>query len=168
MGDFRALPLIHQDTERLQKQTPADSAGNSETVEFTDPAAYRFWVDEHVRFQDLDPLGHANNNAFGIYFESGRVAFLSALGFKDGQENRGTVLARITIDFRAELRYADRIRIGSRILKVGRTSATLASAVFRDDLCAATCSAVIVLIDTESRRPTEFSQSARDRMNAYL
>jgi hypothetical protein len=27
------------------------------------PAAYRFWMDEHVRFSDLDPLGHANNNA---------------------------------------------------------------------------------------------------------
>ena len=133
-----------------------------------DASSYRFWVDEHVRFQDLDPLGHANNNAFGVYFESGRVAFLRELGFKDGQDNRGTVLARITVVFRAELHYADRIRIGTRVVRIGRTSATMASAVFRGELCAATAEAVMVLIDTDTRRPTEFSPAARDRISAYL
>lgn len=152
----------------MQKATPGNPAGDVEAFDFADPSTYSFWVDEHVRFQDLDPLGHANNNAVGVYFESGRVAFMGTLGFKDGQDSRGTVLARITIDFRAELHYGDRIRIGSRIAKIGRTSATLVSAVFRGDLCAATSSAVMVLIDTESRRPVEFSPAARTRMNAYL
>ena len=152
----------------MQKDTAAGSTADAGAFDPTDRSGYRFWVDEHVRFQDLDPLGHANNNAFGVYFESGRVAFMRALGFKDGQDNRGTVLARITIEFKAELHYGDRIRIGARILKVGRTSATLASAVFREDLCAATSSAVMVLIDTNTRRPTEFSPAARERMDAYL
>ena len=39
----------------------------------TDPGSYSFWATEHVRFADLDMLGHVNNKAYATYFEPARV-----------------------------------------------------------------------------------------------
>ena len=41
---------------------------------------YPYWIDESVRFADLDPLGHVNNAAISTYFESARVALFSDAG----------------------------------------------------------------------------------------
>ncbi len=43
-------------------------------------ASYGFWSDDKLRFGDLDPLGHVNNAAYATFSESGRVAFVEALG----------------------------------------------------------------------------------------
>ena len=47
-----------------------------------DPASYRFWIEDHVRFADLDPLGHCNNAAISTFFESSRVALFAAAGHR--------------------------------------------------------------------------------------
>jgi acyl-CoA thioester hydrolase len=46
--------------------------GRQEIPDAMDPASYRFWVTEHIRFADLDLLGHVNNVAFTVYAESCR------------------------------------------------------------------------------------------------
>jgi len=48
------------------------------------------------------------------------------------------VIARLTIDFRTELNYGDQLRIGTRLLKLRRTSAVLGHGLFRRETCAAT------------------------------
>ncbi len=139
-----------------------------DAVDLRTESDYRFWLDEHVRFADLDTLGHANNNAFGVYFESGRVHFMRSNGVVDGVNNRGIVVARITINFLAEMAYRDSIRIGIRPIRLGHTSITLGSAIFRDGEATATSWAVAVHIDTSSRRPTPLDDELRARLTALM
>jgi acyl-CoA thioester hydrolase len=129
-----------------------------------DPGSYRFWIDEHVRFADLDPLGHANNGAIGAYFEAARVALFDACGNEVGSSGRSVVLARIAIDFRAELRRDARLRVGAKVTRIGRTSVNLASAVFAGDVLAAGSEAVCVLFDLATRRPAEVPDELRARL----
>src|SRR3546814_7120223 len=51
--------------------TPADAS----VADFdpADPASYSFWTEERLRYADLDPLSHVNNNAIGVFLENGRV-----------------------------------------------------------------------------------------------
>lgn len=137
----------------------------------TDAAGYRFWSEERVRFADLDPLGHANNNAIGTYFESARVDLFAAAGGVLGTDVRATgrtvVIARLAIDFRAELHHPAQVRIGTRVLRLGRSSVTLGSAVFHDERCIATCEAVCVIIDLESRRPADIPPETRERLSMW-
>lgn len=142
---------------------PARGGGN----DLAEVGTYRFWVNEHVRFQDLDPVGHANNNAIGVYLESARVAFLTMIGLKE-KGATGNVLAHISIDFRGELHYGDEIKVGLRVMRIGRTSTTFGSAIFCKEQCAATSVAVMVLIDTATRRPSAVPQATRERLSAYL
>jgi hypothetical protein len=46
------------------------------------------------------------------------------------------------------------VEIGTRIDRIGRSSVTLAQALFVGDDCVATCQSVVVLIDASTRRST--------------
>ena len=133
-----------------------------------DPASYRFWIEDHVRFADLDPLGHCNNAAISTFFESSRVALFAAAGHPLGHDGKSLSIARLLIEFRRELNYGARVRIGARVVKLGRTSVTLAGAVFDREHCAATAEVVGVLIDLQARTSTELPPDLRARLVNYL
>jgi acyl-CoA thioester hydrolase len=115
----------------------------SDDIRPTDPAAYAFWVDDVIRFSDQDPGGHVNNVAFAAYVEHGRVAIMRAAGFERAAPSR-FVLAHLEIDFLAEAHFPGRLRIGTRVERIGNSSITYRAAVFQDGRCLATARSVIV------------------------
>jgi acyl-CoA thioester hydrolase len=134
----------------------------------TDPAGYSFWVDERVRFADLDVLGHVNNKAFFTFAESGRVVFLKTTGlWKPGAQRQG-VIVRAEMDYHRELHYPADLRIGMRVLKVGRTSFTLGLGIFNGDQCVATNVTVVVRIDTQTREPVALNEEELAGIQPYL
>jgi len=131
----------------------------------SDPSGYRIWTPEKIRYQDVDRYGHVNNVAFSIYAESGRVDFLeqvlpgSILG-----EGTVWVIARLITNFLTQVHYPGEVRVGTRALRLGRSSATLGQGLFVSDHCFATAESVVVLIDSEDGR----SQAIPDRTRAAL
>jgi len=85
--------------------TPNESIMAGRDISLTDPARYNYWIEDHVRFSDLDPLGHVNNLSVGQYFENARVALFSQLFPKWPLCEQLFVLAHIDIDFLRELHY---------------------------------------------------------------
>ncbi len=133
----------------------------------TDPAAYRFWIEERVRFADLDALGHVNNNAIGVYFESGRVALMEMFGGFRGQAPWTVVLARSVMEFKAEMLYPGTARIGVRVLRLGNSSLTLGCAIFNGDTCIATQEGVCVIVDAATHRPMPLPPNLRAGLAEY-
>lgn len=128
--------------------------------EATDPASYRFWATETVRFDDLDMLGHVNNKAYSTYYESARIQYATRLGLlKD--KRIATALVRLEIDFRKEILYPATLRLGVRILRIGNSSMTLACAVFNGDICASTSIATVVRFDLTARAAIPFTDAER-------
>lgn len=134
----------------------------------TRPDLYRFWIAEHVRFADLDALGHVNNNAIGVYFEQLRVSLVHECGGFRGESPWTVVLARSVIDYKAELRFPADIRVGARVAKVGNTSVILGAAIFEGDRCIAVQEAVCVIVDKDSHRPTPVPADLRDALARYV
>jgi acyl-CoA thioester hydrolase len=132
----------------------------------TERAAFRLWTQDRLRYADTDRQGHINNAVFATFLESGRVAFLYDPTAPLAPAGCEFVLARLTVDFRAELHWPGVVDIGSTILAIGRSSLTLGQAVFADDLCAATAETVIVLTDAATRRATPFPDDLRVRLEA--
>jgi acyl-CoA thioester hydrolase len=133
----------------------------------TDPASYKYWAAEHVRFADLDMLGHVNNKAYSTYYESGRIAYMRARGMSDSPEF-GMALVRLEIDFRKEILYPATLRIGLRLQRVGRSSLTLACAIFNGDVCASTSIAILVRFNTRLHAGQAFSDRERAILEAEL
>lgn len=125
------------------------------------PATYRHWLDERVRYSDLDPNDHANNGAIASYVEASRVAMFEHADAAIAAANGAFVIVRLVVDFKAELRYGERIRIGGRFERFGNTSAIARTGIFRDGACVAVAEAVLVLIDKETRRPTPLPADLR-------
>jgi acyl-CoA thioester hydrolase len=132
---------------------------------------YKHWVEDHVRFSDLDPLGHTNNNAIGQFFENARAILFMEVTPRWPHRDQIFVLARIAIDYRHELHMPAKLRVGTRITSFGRTSMRMASALFHTrpegDIGIAYAETVSVLIDEASRKPVEIPQDLRKLLNAY-
>ena len=109
-------------------------------------------VPDIIRFGDMDRQGHVNNAVFATYLETGRVGIIYRAG--DGLQVPGatTVMARLEIDFLKELHWPGTVEVGTAVAEIGRSSYTLAQAIFHDGACAAIARATMVLIDRETRR----------------
>lgn len=116
--------------------------------------AYPLRVTDVLRFADTDKIGHVNNAAFATFCESGRVALLYDPRQKLAPPGTSFVIARLVLDFRAEINYPGTVEIGTRVARVGRSSATLHQALFHDGACVATAESVVVLMGEATRRAT--------------
>jgi acyl-CoA thioester hydrolase len=130
----------------------------------TDRASYTLWTFDKIRFSDLDGQGHVNNAVFATYFEAGRVEYFRdpALALLTSDET--CVLARMAIDFLAELRYPGTVDVGGRIAAIGRSSFTMGQALFSGTRCISTAEAVMVMIDMTTRK----SKPLSPRVKAWL
>jgi acyl-CoA thioester hydrolase len=119
-----------------------------------------------VRWRDTDALGHVNHAVFLTYLEEGRDAFfVKTLG-----SDPMYVVARIEIEFRAEIRLADRqvtVRIEAESL--GRTSVTTRETVLSPSgVAAAQARVVTVRWDPDLRRSVKLTDTERTRLEAGM
>jgi acyl-CoA thioester hydrolase len=117
-----------------------------------------------VRWRDTDALGHVNNAVYLTYLEEGRDAFyLRVLG------DPIYVVVRLEIDFRAEVRHADRtvgVEIG--VERLGTTSLTTRETLRRPDgEVAAEALVITVRWDQDARAAVAFSEEQRARLAEF-
>lgn len=121
-----------------------------------------------IRYSDLDRQGHVNNAVFATFSEVGRVAFMYDPERPLAVEGRSFVIARLLIDFRAELFWPGTVDIGTGVLKIGRSSFTLAQGLFNDGRLVATTEATIVMVDKETRRSTPLPPQTLDILQGLM
>jgi len=98
------------------------------------------WIQrERVRFRDCDAMGHVNNAVYSTYLEQARIGILGDL--------EPFILARVEIDFRAELRAGEEVEIGTRCSRVGMKSFELEHELHADGRVVAEAKSVLVGYD---------------------
>lgn len=121
----------------------------------TDDREYEFETEFRVRFRDVDAMGHVNNAVYATYLEQARADyFREVLG--ETLSEVGSVLASISIEFRAPVEGDDVVTVALGISELGTSSIPMAYEVRREDgTVAATAETVQVVYDreTESSRP---------------
>ncbi len=114
--------------------------------------AFADWAADVVRYGDTDRQGHVNNAVFPTFLETGRCAMLFHPTCPKLPENTAFVLARIALDYRAEVHWPATVEIGTAVLRIGNSSLTLIQGVFVGDQCVASGETVVVCTDTVTRR----------------
>ena len=102
-----------------------------------------------TRFCDTDMLGHINNAAFAEYSELGRVGLFASAEAKV----TNLILARLAIDYVAQVTLDQEVVVASRVEKIGRTSIVIAQEVLADGEVAARVECVVVYFDYEAQGP---------------
>ncbi len=131
------------------------------------PESYTLWRQDIIRFADLDILGHVNNVAYMVYFETGRVAFLEQLGGlppRDREHQPTFVLARVAADYIEELYYPGSVDIGTSVRHIGTSSFHLGHGIFRDGACKAVATSVLVQVQGQPIRSVPLSDEQKERM----
>jgi acyl-CoA thioester hydrolase len=119
------------------------------------------WNDDILRFGDTDMIGHVNNSVFSVLCESGRVHFFRAKLDPAAAAGQYFVIARLVVDFRAELHYPGRVRTGTWLTRIGRSSLTLRQVILSDGSVAGEAESVCVLVDGATRRSAPFPDAMR-------
>jgi acyl-CoA thioester hydrolase len=94
---------------------------------------------ERVRFRDCDAMGHVNNAVYSTFLEEARIEVLDGL--------TDVILARVEIDFRAELRAGEEIEIGTRCSRIGTKSLELEHEIRTGGRVAAEARSILVGYD---------------------
>ena len=127
-------------------------------------ADYRFWCEEKLRNADTDMNGHVNNAVISTLFEAGRIDTLAGEPIAHIRRVTSIVVAKLLINFHKELFFPGKVRVGSRVSRIGRSSIEFDSAIFAANGVVATAQATCVLIDRGTRKP----MAVPDELRAYL
>ena len=123
---------------------------------------YDFVHREHVRFRDLDAMGHVNNAVFATYVEQARIEYLRSLGVLDGPLYMGMILARLELDFVAPAVPEGEIEIGVRAARSGNKSFELEYELEQQGRPVARAATVLVAYDYEQARSVPLPETWRD------
>ena len=103
-------------------------------------------------------MGHVNNAAYSTYLEQARIAVLGGL--------EPFILARVEIDFRAELRAGEEIEIRSRCSRIGTKSFDLEHQLWAGGRLVAEAKSVLVGYDYGTRESVPLSSDQRRKLAA--
>jgi acyl-CoA thioester hydrolase len=130
--------------------------------------AYPDVIQLPVEWGDMDALGHVNNTVPVRWFESGRIAYLhhAELGHLMLATKLGPILAAVHCHFRKQIEYPDTVHVGTRVLRLGRSSLTMHHAVFSEQhqAVAADGESVVVIFDYQAQRPVRIPPDIRQKI----
>jgi acyl-CoA thioester hydrolase len=121
-----------------------------------------FVHNEHVRFRDLDALGHMNNAVYATYLEQARIEFLRRFG----ATQQDMILARLEIDFRAPVGFGADVEIEVRPARIGRKSFALDYTKRVAERVVAEAKSVLVAYDYGSEQSVELPAQWREALAA--
>lgn len=110
-----------------------------------------------IRFNDIDSLGHINNNVYLSFFDLGKADYFdkirgSAVSWTEG----AIVIAHLEMDFLAPTFYKEKITVESKIIKIGDKSGEFIQQIKSEKTGAikCVCKSIFVYIDAETQKPT--------------
>lgn len=121
---------------------------------------------DKLRYGDTDRQGHVNNAVFTTLLETGRVEFIYGGGEPMQDAGCSFVIARLELDYVAEILWPGQVQTGSRIRSVGRSSIHLEQAIFQGERLVARALSILVQVGDTSRKSQPFSPALLDRLRS--
>ncbi|MDN3357465.1 thioesterase family protein [Actinomadura sp. DC4] len=123
----------------------------------------------HVRFGDIDALGHVNNCRYFTYLEDARIAMFRLDPMREDRDQlNGLVIARHEIDYRRPMLFGpDPARVETWVTDVRPASFGLAYEIRDDRHVYVQATSVMVAYDLEKTRARRLTQRERAFLDQY-
>jgi len=112
---------------------------------------------DKLRYGDTDRQGHVNNAVFSTFLETGRVEMLRSGGTLHIDPGCEFVIASLQLDFLGEILWPGQVDIGTRVMRVGRSSVQLEQVLFQGRRVMARAETVMVQVNGSTHRSQPFS-----------
>ena len=85
-----------------------------------------------IHWGEMDAFDHVNNVTYFRYFETARIAYFDAIGYRAlmAEQKLGPILAETACRFRRPLTYPDELVVGAGVSDVGEDRFTMQYAVW--------------------------------------
>ncbi|PWK10279.1 acyl-CoA thioesterase [Tumebacillus permanentifrigoris] len=134
------------------------------------PSHFRFYSPIKVRFAETDMNGHMSHVSPIIYMEQARAEFMESLDVFTPEimlrERKTFVLARQSIDYKAQAYYNDRLRIYLRVTRIGSSSVDMEYAIVNEqnNLLCCTATTTVVYFDAHQQKSTPLPDNLAERI----
>ena len=123
---------------------------------------------EKLRYADTDCQGHISNAVFAVCCQNARMEVMCDPSRVPIPPQTQFAIAKLVLEFRAEMHWPGAVEVGTRVTRVGRSSVVLAQALFVGDRCVAVADSTVVLMDRMSRRSTPLPPEAIRALNGLV
>ncbi len=120
------------------------------------------------RFAETDQLGHINNSTLAVWFEEARTPVFRLFNPDLSHSTWNLILARLEIDFIAQLYYGQPVTIETGIVKIGNSSLTLQHLAYQQGQPACRGQSVLVHFDYQQQKPTTIPENIRKKLTEHL
>lgn len=122
----------------------------------------------YPRFYETDAFRHINNTVVAGWFETAREPIFRIFSSSMRPEDLSLILARIEIDFVAQIHYGQAVRIETGIEKIGNSSFVVLQSAWQQGREVARGRAVQVHFDWEVEKPQPLPDHLRAQLAEHL
>ncbi|MCR9173585.1 MAG: acyl-CoA thioesterase [bacterium] len=120
----------------------------------------------HVRFSDLDVLGHVNNSIYLSYFEIARVHyFAQLLGTEWDWSKNGVILVKNEVEYHKPILLHDAPLVHMYLDHIGEKSFTLSYEIKVGDTLHTTGKSVLVCFDSSKHATIPIDPVMKEALN---
>jgi acyl-CoA thioester hydrolase len=120
------------------------------------------------RFYETDALGHVNNTVVTGWFETAREPIFRIFTPEMDIKKLSIILARVEIDYVAQIHYGTEVVLKTAISKIGNSSFTVAHEAWQNDVCTARGKAVQVYFDFDTQKSARLPDQYRQALEQHL
>ena len=127
-------------------------------------------LDVQLRFNDIDMLGHLNNNSYFQIFDLGKNNYFSRV--KEGyvQWSRPPLMiVNLNCNFLAQTRITEPVAVETQTVALGEKSVTMMQQIINSSTgeVKCVCQSVLVYYDHEAETAAPIPQEWRDALSAF-
>ena len=120
------------------------------------------------RFSDTDALGHINNTMVPIWFEGARTPVFKLFTPELDLKNWPLILAKINVDFEAQMFYGLDMEVRTFISRIGGSSFDVFQELWQQGKRVASGTAVMVHFDYRAQKTAQIPDDIREILNQHL
>src|ERR1700761_9259211 len=128
---------------------------------------YKFRTPIHIRFSDIDAVGHANNAVYLTYFEIARFNYWRDVAKWDFGLS-GIIVGRTEVNYLKPVLLHDTLMCYARVVRIGNSSFDMMHILVKvtdkgEEICT-TSKAVCISYDYKANKSVPIPNYARNRM----
>lgn len=134
------------------------------------PETFKATLPVQIRFNDIDALGHINNNIYFSFFDLGKTHYFEVIKPTSVSWIEGMiVLAHIDVDFFSPIYYKEKIVVDTKITKLGDKSGVFLQQIrsVKNDEVKCRCESVFVTYDADTQSSMRIPNVWRSVISQY-
>lgn len=126
-----------------------------------------FEIEILPRFHDTDCLAHVNNAAVVTWFEEARRPLFRLFTPDLDPEKWRLIVARVEVDYRAQLGYAEPVKVKTRIGRIGNSSMDILQEAWQGGALGAEGRAVLIHFDYAAGKAAPIPDEIREELEKH-